>query len=107
MADAAVAEKRPASAEPSAELSKEERRKKRKSRWAGEDEKVDLPGIITSLPSSLTKDQQECYLSMAFSSIVEILIFSFSGQFVLTSLRCILDCFNSLCNSSKLFWAWS
>lgn len=69
MADVAVAEKRPASAEPvveedGARESREERRKKRKSRWGDEDDKVELPGIITTLPSSLTKEQQECYLSM-------------------------------------------
>lgn len=55
MAD--LAEKRPA------DDAAEERRKKRKSRWGGEEEKADQ-GVITALPSSLTKDQQDAYLRM-------------------------------------------
>lgn len=63
MAD--LAEKRPA------DDAAEERRKKRKSRWGGEEEKAEQ-GVITSLPSSLTKDQQDAYLRM-FAVIVVVL----------------------------------
>ena len=58
-----MAEKRPASATDGGD-SAQERRKKRKSRWGDEDDKVELPGIVTTLPSSMTKEQQECYMSM-------------------------------------------
>ena len=43
----------------------EERRKRRKSRWSSEEEKVNIPGMPTILPSSLTADQQELYIGMS------------------------------------------
>jgi len=40
-----------------------ERKKKRKSRWGGDEkEKTFIPGMPTVLPANLTKDQEEAYL---------------------------------------------
>lgn len=45
--------------------SREERRKKRKSRWGGDEkEKIFIPGMPTVLPTNLTKEQEEAYLGM-------------------------------------------
>jgi len=46
------------------ELSREERRKKRKSRWGGADgaEKTFIPGMPTMMPQGLSADQEEAYL---------------------------------------------
>lgn len=42
---------------------REERRKKRKSRWGGsETDKVIIPGMPTILPPNLTKEQEKIYL---------------------------------------------
>ncbi|XP_055677429.1 splicing factor 1 [Lutzomyia longipalpis] len=47
----------------SQEATSEERRRKRKSRWAGGDhDKTFIPGMPTILPASLSADQQEAYL---------------------------------------------
>lgn len=41
----------------------EERKRKRKSRWAGGDhDKTFIPGMPTILPATLSADQQEAYL---------------------------------------------
>ena len=44
--------------------SREERRRKRKSRWGGDDgiEKTFIPGMPTMMPQGLSKDQEEAYL---------------------------------------------
>lgn len=43
--------------------SREDRRKKRKSRWGGsETDKVIIPGMPTILPPNLTKEQEKIYL---------------------------------------------
>lgn len=65
MADVVVEpEKRPAENDGAEQVDPaEERRKKRRSRWGNEDEKAET-GIITTLPSSLSKEQQEAYLRM-------------------------------------------
>lgn len=43
-------------------IAREERRKKRKSRWGGgEQEKVVIPGLPTTMPK-LTKEQERIYL---------------------------------------------
>jgi len=43
--------------------SREERRKRRKSRWGGdENEKTFIPGMPTVLPTNLSKEQEEAYL---------------------------------------------
>lgn len=40
-----------------------ERRRKKKSRWAGGDhDKTFIPGMPTVLPATMTQDQQEAYL---------------------------------------------
>jgi len=39
----------------------DEKKKKRRSRWGGE-EKVNIPGLPTILPSTLTSEQQEIYI---------------------------------------------
>ena len=40
-----------------------ERKRKRKSRWAGgEDDKTFIPGMPTMLPQGLNKDQEQAYL---------------------------------------------
>ena len=40
-----------------------ERRRKRKSRWQGDEkEKTFIPGMPTVLPSNLSKEQEEAYL---------------------------------------------
>lgn len=42
---------------------REERRKKRKSRWGGDEkEKIFIPGMPTVLPTNLSKEQEEAYL---------------------------------------------
>eukprot|EP00124_Ichthyophonus_hoferi_P000770 Ihof_evm12s31 gene=Ihof_evmTU12s31 len=41
---------------------REERRRKRKSRWGGEETKVIIPGMGTTLPANLSRDQQETFL---------------------------------------------
>ncbi|KAK7867354.1 hypothetical protein R5R35_008902 [Gryllus longicercus] len=42
---------------------KEERRKRRKSRWGGDEkEKTFIPGMPTVLPTNLSKEQEEAYL---------------------------------------------
>ncbi|KAF8933714.1 hypothetical protein BGZ58_006182 [Dissophora ornata] len=40
----------------------EEPRRKRKSRWAAEDEKVTIPGMPTALPTNMTEEQLEMFL---------------------------------------------
>ena len=56
-----------------------ERKRKRKSRWAGgEDDKTFIPGMPTMLPQGLNKDQEQAYLckwtnlSPDFSCIMQI-----------------------------------
>lgn len=50
--------------------SREERRKKRKSRWGGDEkEKIFIPGMPTVLPTNLSKEQEEAYLGMLISLI--------------------------------------
>lgn len=46
------------------EESREERRRKRKSRWGGVDgaEKTFIPGMPTMMPQGLTREQEEAYL---------------------------------------------
>ena len=46
--------------EPS--MSREERKKKRKSRWTDESAKTFIPGLPTMIPTGLTKEQEEAYL---------------------------------------------
>lgn len=47
-----------------------ERKRKRKSRWAGtESEKTFIPGMPTVLPAGMTPDQQQAYLGMFFTYI--------------------------------------
>ncbi|EDO45484.1 predicted protein, partial [Nematostella vectensis] len=41
---------------------REDRKKKRKSRWGGEDKKMIIPGMPTTLPPNLKPDQQKAYL---------------------------------------------
>ena len=54
--------------------SREERRKKRKSRWGGSDtDKVIIPGMPTILPPNLTKEQERIYLRKY--QLVPIVIF--------------------------------
>ncbi|EDO27543.1 predicted protein [Nematostella vectensis] len=43
-------------------LGREDRKKKRKSRWGGEDKKMIIPGMPTTLPPNLKPDQQKAYL---------------------------------------------
>lgn len=52
------------SSEMSKEELREERRRKRKSRWGGNDgtEKTFIPGMPTMMPQGLSKDQEEAYL---------------------------------------------
>ena len=38
-------------------------KKRRKSRWASDDVKTQLPGLPTVLPANMTEDQQKLYLS--------------------------------------------
>ncbi|KAG9069953.1 hypothetical protein KI688_009281 [Linnemannia hyalina] len=40
----------------------EEPKRKRKSRWAAEDEKVTIPGMPTALPTNMTEEQLEMFL---------------------------------------------
>lgn len=40
----------------------EEPRRKRKSRWAAEDEKVTIPGMPTALPTNMSAEQEEMFL---------------------------------------------
>jgi len=40
----------------------EEPRKKRRSRWAAEEEKVTIPGMPTALPTNMTEEQLEMFL---------------------------------------------
>ncbi|KAF9321256.1 hypothetical protein BG003_002767 [Podila horticola] len=40
----------------------DEPRKKRKSRWAAEDEKVTIPGMPTALPTNMSAEQEEMFL---------------------------------------------
>ncbi|KAG0249124.1 hypothetical protein BG011_009572 [Mortierella polycephala] len=40
----------------------EEPRRKRRSRWAAEDEKVTIPGMPTALPTNMTEEQLEMFL---------------------------------------------
>ena len=40
----------------------QERRRKRKSRWGDDQTKVNLPGLTTTLPSNLSKQDQELYV---------------------------------------------
>ena len=48
-------------------LGMSERKRKRKSRWGGNEEsKVFIPGMPTILPSNLTKEQEQIYLCMYF-----------------------------------------
>lgn len=48
-------------------LSREERRKRRKSRWGGsEHEKTFIPGMPTVLPTNLTAEQEKAYLCKYF-----------------------------------------
>jgi len=60
--------KRPAAAERESRPtekgseSRDERRKKRKSRWETETAKTCIPGMPTMIPAGLTKDQEEAYL---------------------------------------------
>jgi hypothetical protein len=75
MSEPAV-EKRPATEE----TAEERRAKKKKSRWGSEEEKIEIPGVITTLPSSLTKEQQECYLSMWCGCSVGSEFFRDSGK---------------------------
>ncbi|KAG0225383.1 hypothetical protein BGW42_004453 [Actinomortierella wolfii] len=42
--------------------STEEPRRKRRSRWAAEDEKVHIPGMPTALPTNMTDEQLELFL---------------------------------------------
>lgn len=44
-------------------LAEEGGKRKRRSRWGGETEKVVIPGLPTSIPSSATKDQIDGYLA--------------------------------------------
>ena len=55
---------KPFESEDDSKLSREERRKKRKSRWGGADgtEKTFIPGMPTMMPQGLNKDQEEAYL---------------------------------------------
>jgi len=46
----------------------EERRKRRKSRWGSSEEKVNIPGMPTILPSAMTSEQQELYIGEMFFS---------------------------------------
>merc|ERR1719461_1709112 len=56
--------KRPAERESRFDVkeSREERRKKRKSRWTDESSKTFIPGLPTMIPAGMTKDQEEAYL---------------------------------------------
>lgn len=47
--------------------SRPERKRKKKSRWAGtESEKTFIPGMPTVLPAGMTPDQQQAYLGEFF-----------------------------------------
>jgi hypothetical protein len=62
----------------------EETKRRRKSRWAAEEEKVVIPGMPTALPSNMTSDQLEMFLcksllpyssqSMVFSMMFPLLL---------------------------------
>ncbi|KAF9916766.1 hypothetical protein BX616_002880 [Lobosporangium transversale] len=49
-------------AAPKNENGTEEPRRKRKSRWAAEDEKVTIPGMPTALPTNMTEEQLGMFL---------------------------------------------
>ena len=50
-------------ADQAAATSREERKRRRKSRWLGtEEDKTFIPGMPTMIPSGLNKDQEEAYL---------------------------------------------
>ena len=47
----------------SADAARAERKRRRKSRWAGgDDDKTFIPGMPTMMPPGLTKEQEEAYL---------------------------------------------
>lgn len=56
-----------------------ERRRKKKSRWAGGDhDKTFIPGMPTILPAGMTQDQQEAYLGEFSASFLQMpFLFSF------------------------------
>ena len=43
------------------------RKKKRRSRWEAETDKIVIPGIPTMMPAGLTKEQEEAYLCKYFT----------------------------------------
>jgi len=55
-------EKRPADEDRGRTESREERKKKRKSRWESENDKCCIPGLPTMIPAGLNKEQEEAYL---------------------------------------------
>ena len=62
--------------------SREERRKKRKSRWGGtETEKVVIPGMPTMIPSNLSPDQEKIYLRKLCVCLSSLTMFFFFIQF--------------------------
>lgn len=51
-------------------MPREERKRKRKSRWEGDDtEKVFIPGLPTILPANLTPHQEQIYLCKSSSEV--------------------------------------
>ena len=55
--------KREASPDSVESRSREERRRKRKSRWGGsENDRVLIPGLPTVMPSNLSPEQEKIYL---------------------------------------------
>lgn len=60
-----VAEKRPAEERERESRSgsrEDDRKRKRRSRWEAETEKIVIPGIPTTMPAGLNKEQEEAYL---------------------------------------------
>lgn len=55
-------------------LDGDEPRKKRKSRWAAEDEKVTIPGMPTALPTNMSAEQEEMFLRK------DLLLFDTTGS---------------------------
>ena len=53
-------------------LDSDKKKKKRKSRWGTEEKKTFIPGMPTTMPSNLTPDQQEAYVSKFFFSFIPV-----------------------------------
>ena len=79
----------------------EEPKRKRKSRWAAEDEKVTIPGMPTALPTNMTEEQLEMFLRKCQDLLSLFVAFVVNAWCVSTSVKLMSsshDCFVSVNN---------